>query len=161
MPGPTAFWTPPTWLRCSAGIEFGWPDQHQADDPKRCLHQQQLSVEIMGRGYAWLDTGTHDSLMEARAVHRHAGKAPGPEGGLPGRSGLPCRLNQRRATGAPGPVDAEERVWAVFDAGGEGEGVLSRRVGHAGQVPVVLHRGGNLTHPPSEGGGGPAFGGGE
>jgi glucose-1-phosphate thymidylyltransferase len=29
------------------------------------LRQQQLSVEIMGRGYAWLDTGTHDSLMEA------------------------------------------------------------------------------------------------
>jgi glucose-1-phosphate thymidylyltransferase len=29
------------------------------------LRQQQLDVEIMGRGYAWLDTGTHDSLMEA------------------------------------------------------------------------------------------------
>lgn len=29
------------------------------------LKQGQLSVEIMGRGYAWLDTGTHDSLMEA------------------------------------------------------------------------------------------------
>jgi glucose-1-phosphate thymidylyltransferase len=29
------------------------------------LQQGQLSVEIMGRGYAWLDTGTHDSLMEA------------------------------------------------------------------------------------------------
>ena len=29
------------------------------------LAQQQLSVEIMGRGYAWLDTGTHDSLLEA------------------------------------------------------------------------------------------------
>ncbi len=29
------------------------------------LRQTQLDVEIMGRGYAWLDTGTHDSLMEA------------------------------------------------------------------------------------------------
>ena len=29
------------------------------------LQQGQLAVEIMGRGYAWLDTGTHDSLMEA------------------------------------------------------------------------------------------------
>jgi glucose-1-phosphate thymidylyltransferase len=29
------------------------------------LAQDQLEVEIMGRGYAWLDTGTHDSLLEA------------------------------------------------------------------------------------------------
>jgi glucose-1-phosphate thymidylyltransferase len=29
------------------------------------LKQGQLHVEIMGRGYAWLDTGTHDSLMDA------------------------------------------------------------------------------------------------
>ncbi len=29
------------------------------------LEQSQLNVEIMGRGYAWLDTGTHDSLLDA------------------------------------------------------------------------------------------------
>lgn len=29
------------------------------------LKQQRLIVEKMGRGYAWLDTGTHDSLLEA------------------------------------------------------------------------------------------------
>jgi glucose-1-phosphate thymidylyltransferase len=29
------------------------------------LNEQKLKVEIMGRGYAWLDTGTHDSLLEA------------------------------------------------------------------------------------------------
>jgi glucose-1-phosphate thymidylyltransferase len=29
------------------------------------LEKGQLNVELMGRGYAWLDTGTHDSLLEA------------------------------------------------------------------------------------------------
>ena len=29
------------------------------------LNEKRLSVELMGRGYAWLDTGTHESLSEA------------------------------------------------------------------------------------------------
>lgn len=41
------------------------------------LEQGRLSVEIMGRGYAWLDTGTHDSLLEASgyiaAIERRQG----------------------------------------------------------------------------------------
>ncbi|MBU6468814.1 MAG: glucose-1-phosphate thymidylyltransferase RfbA [Betaproteobacteria bacterium] len=32
---------------------------------KLYLQQQQLHFELMGRGFAWLDTGTHESLLEA------------------------------------------------------------------------------------------------
>ena len=35
------------------------------DVNSRYLEQGQLSVEILGRGFTWLDTGTHDSLLEA------------------------------------------------------------------------------------------------
>lgn len=35
------------------------------DVNRRYLEQQQLHVETMGRGYAWLDAGTHEGLMEA------------------------------------------------------------------------------------------------
>ena len=36
-----------------------------ADVIRTYLERQRLRVELMGRGYAWLDTGTHDSLLEA------------------------------------------------------------------------------------------------
>jgi glucose-1-phosphate thymidylyltransferase len=35
------------------------------DVNRRYLEQGQLNVEIMGRGYAWLGTGTNDSLLDA------------------------------------------------------------------------------------------------
>ena len=32
---------------------------------RRYLERGQLEVEVMGRGFAWLDTGTHESLLDA------------------------------------------------------------------------------------------------
>jgi glucose-1-phosphate thymidylyltransferase len=32
---------------------------------QRFLSDQELKVQLLGRGFAWLDTGTHDSLSEA------------------------------------------------------------------------------------------------
>ncbi len=47
-------------IRPSARNELEITDLNQA-----YLRQGRLKVEIMGRGHAWLDTGTHDSLLEA------------------------------------------------------------------------------------------------
>jgi glucose-1-phosphate thymidylyltransferase len=61
----------------------------------RYLSEGTLAVEMMGRGFAWLDTGTHDSLIEAGEFVRTLEKRQGLKAGCPEeiayRMGFICR----------------------------------------------------------------------
>ena len=47
------------------------------------LHEGRLNVERMGRGYAWLDTGTHASLLDAGNFVRTLEQRQGMQSGSP------------------------------------------------------------------------------
>jgi glucose-1-phosphate thymidylyltransferase len=53
----------------------------------------------MGRGYAWLDTGTHGSLLDAGNFRAHAGRTAGPAGRQPRRDRLLHHLMACHAKG--------------------------------------------------------------
>ena len=87
----------------------------------KCLtfkHHLQLNVEIMGRGYAWLDTGTHESLLEAASFISTLQKRQGLQVSYPeeiafGQKLIDAARNQKLA--AP----LAKNGWAVFAGVGE------------------------------------------
>lgn len=99
------------------------------------LERGQLSVEIMGRGYAWLDTGTHDSLLEAGQFIATL-EPPGPQGGLPGRDRLPAEVDRRRATGKTRRAAGQERLRPIPQAPADRDRVLMKATRLA--IPDVI-----------------------
>ena len=52
--------------------------EYEISSVNQCyLEKKELKIEILGRGFTWLDTGTHDSLLEAsnfiKTVEKHSG----------------------------------------------------------------------------------------
>jgi glucose-1-phosphate thymidylyltransferase len=86
---------------------------------RRYLDRGELAVEKMGRGYAWLDTGTHESMLEAslfiQTIERRQGlKIACPEE-IAFRQGLIDAAQLERLAAALGKSDYSRYLRRLLD----------------------------------------------
>jgi dTDP-glucose pyrophosphorylase len=77
------------------------------------LERGDLYVEVLGRGFAWLDTGTHASLVEAKQLHPDPVGAAGHAGPLPGGDCAAAWLHHTRSFSQAGGAMRQEQLRRV------------------------------------------------
>ena len=78
---------------------------------------ENLKVQTLGRGFAWLDTGTHDSLAEASTYIEVIRKTTRAESGLPGRYCLTPWMDYSRKNARAGKTDVEKPIRSILTEG--------------------------------------------
>ena len=82
------------------------------DVNKEYLRRKQLDVVVMGRGMAWLDTGTHPAMLEASLFIQTIETRQGLDGRVSGRNCVSLRIHYAAATGGDGILDEGQRLTA-------------------------------------------------
>ena len=110
---------------------------------KQYMKQKQLDVVVMGRGMAWLDTGTHESMLEAslfiQTIETRQGLMVSCPEEIAYRLGY-IGAEQLEATAA----SIEQPVWRVLDAIAERTSVLT--IAQAAGFAPRFNEGLELTH---------------
>ena len=72
------YFYPNNVVKIASKIQPSKRGEYEISSVNQCyLDNKDLKIEILGRGFTWLDTGTHDSLLEAsnfiKTVEKHSG----------------------------------------------------------------------------------------